>query len=147
VSASCEHRWPPAAPGPWVEGGAFHITARLIADYAEAVGEKLSEGAPAPAMFAVVYAAPAIERLMRASLAGRGPLIHGAQEFEWDAPVWAGDCIVTRARLEASEVRGAYRALRFCSISHNHARLPVSRGRWTILVPNRDSARMPAEGR
>jgi acyl dehydratase len=114
------------------------ITAELIADYAAAVGEDaiaFGEGAAAPPMFAAVYSAPAIWQAVVATVAGPGPLIHAAQEFEWYAPVRAGDRIVTRARLVEDGFDGVHRSLRFRSLSHNGCRDLVSRGLWTILVP------------
>jgi acyl dehydratase len=116
-----------------------HVTAEMIAGYAAAVGEEalpFSDGAPAPPMFAVVYAAPAVWRTVVAAVAGLTPLIHIAQELSWYAPVHAGDRIATRAWLEGSSVEGAHRTLHFCSISHNERRRLVSRGRWTILMPD-----------
>ncbi len=127
-----------STPGPWSREEEVHVTAELIAAYAAAIGEEASassSGLPAPPMFAAVYAAPAIWQTVVAAVDGSGPLIHGAQEFEWYAPVLVGDRIATRARLDGSSVDGAYRSLRFCSISRNERRRLVSRGRWTILVP------------
>ncbi len=118
------------------------VTARMIADYAAAVGEddrQFSRGAPAPEMFAAVYAAPVIRGVLLETLAGRGPLIHAAQELEWHAPVHAGDRIATRVRLEETAARAGYRSLCFCSISHNHERQLVSQARWTVLVPEGSS--------
>lgn len=126
------------APGPWCEEQEVAVTAELIAGYAAAVGEEqlaFAAGAPAPAMFAVVYAAPAIWQTVVASVEGSGPLIHAAQEFEWYAPVHAGERIATRARLERASTEGAQRTLRFRSVSRNERRRLVSRGSWTILVP------------
>ncbi len=114
------------------------VTARMIAEYAAAVGEderQFSRGARAPEMFAAVYSAPAIRGVLLEALAGRGPLIHAAQELEWHAPVHAGDRIATRVRLEETAARAGYRSLCFCSISHNHERQLVSQARWTVLVP------------
>jgi hypothetical protein len=114
------------------------VTADLIANYAAAVGEGIpafSEGIPAPPMFAAVYAAPAIWKAVIAAVDGSGPLIHAAQKFDWYAPVCAGDRITTRVRLGEKSVKGAYRTLRFRSVSHNDRRDLVSRGLWTILVP------------
>ena len=130
--------WSEEAPAKWSEENEVDITVELIADYAAAIGEEAlaySSGAPAPPMFAVVYAAPAIWWTVLAAVDGSGPLIHAAQEFEWYAPVRAGDRIATRARLERTSIDGAHRTLCFRSISRNERRGLVSRGRWTILVP------------
>jgi len=125
-------------PETWSEGHEVHVTAELIAGYAAAVGEEalaFSSGAPAPPMFAVVYAAPAVWQVVLAAAKGSGPLIHAAQELNWYAPVHAGDRIVTRARLERASGDGTHRMLRFLSVSRNERRCLVARGRWTILVP------------
>ena len=121
----------------WGREQEVEVTAELIAEYAAAVGEQpraYDRGAAAPPMFAVVYSAPAIWETMVASVEGPGPLIHAAQEFEWYAPVRAGDRIATRARLDRRDTEGAHPSLRFRSISSRGGDL-VSRGLWTILVP------------
>jgi N-terminal half of MaoC dehydratase len=126
------------APETWSEGHEVHVTVELIAGYAAAVGEEalaFSSGAPAPPMFAVVYAAPEVWQVVLAVVAGSGPLIHAAQELNWYAPVHAGDRILTRARLEQASVDGPHRMLRFASVSRNERAQLVSGGRWTILVP------------
>lgn len=122
----------------WMEEQEVRVTTDLIANYAAAVGEEtlaFGEGTPAPPMFAAVYMAPAIWKAVVATVDGSGPLIHAAQKFDWYAPVRAGDRIVTRVRLGEKSVKGGYRALRFCSVSHNDRRELVARGVWTILVP------------
>ncbi len=124
--------------GGWSEEQEVQISAEMITEYAAAVGEEalaFSKGVAAPPMFAAVYSAAAIWQLVVATVEGAGPLIHAAQEFEWYAPVRAGDRIATRARLERDSVDGARRSLSFCSVSHNERRDLVSRGLWTILVP------------
>ena len=125
------------APGEWGQEREVEITAELIAKYAAAVGERpqaFDRGAAAPPMFAVVYSAPAIWETIVATVEGPGPLIHAAQEFEWYAPVRAGDRIATRARLDREDTEGAHPSLRFRSISRRGSDV-VSRGRWTILAP------------
>jgi acyl dehydratase len=126
------------AAGAWIEEEEVQVTADLIADYAAAVGEEIlafDEGIPAPLMFAAVYMAPAVWKAVLAVADGPGPLIHAAQKFDWYAPVRAGDRITTRVRLGGKSVKGGYRTMRFRSISHNDRRDLVSRGLWTILVP------------
>jgi acyl dehydratase len=127
-----------SAPAAWGEERQVEITADLIAAYAAAVGEEqgaFADGEAAPPMFAAVYAAPAIWGAVVAAVDGPGPLIHAAQEFEWLLPVRAGDRISTGVRLAAESSRGAHRSLRFSSRSRNAERELVSRGEWTILVP------------
>ncbi len=123
--------------GEWSEEQEVRISAESITAYCRAVGEPFrafGNGAAAPPMFAAVYSAAAIWRVVVATVRGPGPLIHAAQEFEWFVPVRAGDCIFTRARFEADGARGAHRSLRFRSLSHNGRRELVARGLWTILL-------------
>lgn len=125
-----------AADG-WGREREVEITAELIAEYAAAVGERpqaFDRGAAAPPMFAVVYSAPAVWETVIATVNGPGPLIHAAQEFEWHAPVHAGDRIATRARLDREDTAGGHPSFRFRSISHRGNDL-VCEGRWTILAP------------
>lgn len=125
--------------GEWSEEQEVRIAAESIAAYCAAVGEPpraFDKGEAAPPMFAAVYSAAAIWQVVAATVRGPGPLIHAAQEFEWFAPVRACDRIVTRARLEADDVVGAHRSLRFRSLSCNDRRELVARGLWTILLPD-----------
>jgi hypothetical protein len=124
--------------GEWGPERDFDITAELIGRYAAAVGEeprRFGDGAPAPPMFAVVYAAPAVWETVVATVDGSGPLIHAAQEFEWYREVHAGDRVVTRVRLEREGVLGAHPTLHFHSVSCRGEEL-VSRGTWTIITPD-----------
>lgn len=121
----------------WGREQQVEVTAALIAEYVAAVGEEpraFDRGAAAPPMFAVVYSAPAIWEAVVATVDGSGPLIHAAQEFEWYAPVRAGDRIATRARLDRKGTAGAHPSLRFRSISRRGDDL-ISQGLWTILAP------------
>jgi N-terminal half of MaoC dehydratase len=125
------------SPGEWGPEWDFEVTAELIGRYAAVVDEEprpFGNGAPAPPMFAVVYAAPAIWETVVATVDRSRPLIHAAQEFEWFAAVHAGDRIATRARLERESATGAHPALCFRSVSRRGEEL-VSRGVWTILMP------------
>ena len=126
------------AMGEWSDEQEVRIATESISAYCVAVGEPpraFDKGAAAPPMFAAVYSAAAIWQAVVATVRGPGPLIHAAQEFEWFAPVRAGDRIATRARLEAEGVKGIHRSLHFRSLSHNGRRELVTRGLWTILVP------------
>jgi len=109
------------------------VEPEAVARYAAAIGETRL-GALAPPMFVAVYAAPAVWPLMLALAREGDPLLHFAQEFEWDAPVRAGDVIRTHAWLARSE-RGALGSFHtLASRSHNQDGEEVSRGSWTILI-------------
>jgi len=125
------------APGQWGPERGFEVTAEAIGRYAAAVGEEacpFADGAAAPPMFAVVYAAEAVWEAVVATVDGSGPVIHAAQELEWRAPVRAGDRIVTRVRLESRSAGGAHPTLYFRSVSRRGEEI-VSGGIWTILTP------------
>ncbi|HEU4393532.1 MAG TPA: MaoC family dehydratase [Solirubrobacterales bacterium] len=127
-----------SAVGEWSEEHGVDVTTEQIVDYARATGEdvlRFEQDGVAPPMFAVIYAAPAVWRTVLGCLRGEGPVIHAAQELEWFAPVRAGDRIATRARLDHEAVDGGKRTLRFRSVSHNGGGELVSRGLWTVLVP------------
>jgi acyl dehydratase len=126
------------AMGEWSEQHEIDVTVKQIVAYAHAIGEEVlpfERGCAAPPMFAVIYAAPALWQTVLDCLSGAGPVIHAAQELEWYAPVRAGDRIATRARLDHEATDGGNRTLRFRSISHNGSGELVSRGLWTIFVP------------
>jgi len=61
-------------------------------------------------------------------------MVHGAQDFEWGAPVVAGDEITTVASVKdisEADGRGYYV---FESISTNQRGEQVCRGTWTNIV-------------
>ena len=120
-----------------------------IREYARAVGETnpvhLDVAAAraagysdvvAPPMFAVVYSAPSV-----------GPpifdpdielnfamMVHGGQEFEWEAPVVAGDEIETVASVKDISERDGRGYYVFESVSTNQRGEQVCRGTWTNIV-------------
>jgi acyl dehydratase len=127
----------------------YAVGREKIREYARAVGEsdpvhldvEAARAAGysdlvAPPMFAVVYSSPAV-----------GPpifdpdielnfamMVHGAQDFEWGAPVVAGDEITTVASVKdisEADGRGYYV---FESISTNQRGEQVCRGTWTNIV-------------
>ena len=126
-----------AAPE-WSRETVVEVGAGQIAAYAEVVGEEPADyegGAPAPPMFAVVYSAPAIWQAVLAEVEFGAMLVHAAQEFEWLAPVLAGDRIATAVRLAEEAPLGGHRGMLFDSVSRNAGGELVSRGRWTIISP------------
>ena len=137
------------AVGKTYEPVLYAVGREKIREYARAVGEEnpvhLDVAAArsggyadvvAPPMFAVVYSAPAMgptifdpEIEMNFAM-----MVHGAQEFEWDAPVVAGDEISTTASVKdisEADGRGYYV---FESVSTNQRGEEVCRGTWTNIV-------------
>jgi acyl dehydratase len=90
----------------------------------------------APPMFVSVYAGPVFrEALWSPELAvDRRLTVHGGQEFEWKAPVVAGDELTTIARAIGDEITGANRFIVIETSTTNQDRRPVSTGRWTVIV-------------
>jgi acyl dehydratase len=90
----------------------------------------------APPMFAAVYCAPAIGPAIVDPEVGIdfARMVHGAQEFEWHAPVVAGDEIATEATLEDKAERGGLSFFTFRTVSTNQRGETVCEGRWTNIV-------------
>ena len=90
----------------------------------------------APPMFAAVYCGPAIGSAILDPEAGIDftRMVHGAQEFEWHAPVVAGDEITTTAELEDKGERGGLSFFVFRTVSTNGRGETVCEGRWTNIV-------------
>jgi acyl dehydratase len=90
----------------------------------------------APPMFAAVYCAPAIGPAILDPEVGIdfARMVHGAQRFEWDAPVVAGDEITTEAALEERSERGGLSFFVFRTTSTNQRGETVCVGRWTNIV-------------
>ena len=137
------------AIGKTYEPVVYAVGREKIKEYARAVGEtepvylevKAARAAGyadvvAPPMFAVVYSAPSVgppifDPEIELNFA---MMVHGAQEFEWAAPVVAGDEITTTASVKdisEQDGRGYYV---FESVSINQRGEQVCRGTWTNLV-------------
>jgi len=127
----------------------YAVGREKIREYARAVGETNPvhldleaaraagyEDLVAPPMFAVVYSGPSVgppifDPEIELNFA---MMVHGAQEFEWGAPVVAGDEITTTASvmsISEEDGRGYYV---FESISTNQRGERVCRGTWTNIV-------------
>ena len=127
----------------------YAVGREKIREYARAVGEsdpvhldvEAARAAGysdlvAPPMFAVVYSSPAVgppifDPEIELNFA---MMVHGAQDFEWGAPVVAGDEITTVASVKdisEADGRGYYV---FESISTNQRGEQVCRGTWTNIV-------------
>jgi len=127
----------------------YAVGREKIREYARAVGETnpihLDERAAreaghadviAPPMFAVVYSSPSVapslfdpEVEMNFAM-----MVHGGQEFEWGAPVVAGDEIETVARVKDISERDGRGYYVFESVSTNQRGEQVCRGTWTNIV-------------
>ena len=90
----------------------------------------------APPMFAAVYCAPAIGPVLLDPEVGLdfARMVHGAQRFDWHAPVVAGDEITTEARHETTDERGGLTFFVFTTRSVNQRGELVCEGRWTNIV-------------
>ena len=90
----------------------------------------------APPMFAAVYCAPAVGPAILDPEVGLdfARMVHGAQRFDWHAPVVAGDEITTEAAHEDTSERGGLKFFVFTTRSVNQRGELVSEGRWTNIV-------------
>lgn len=105
----------------------FELQAARAAGYSDLV---------APPMFVSVYAGPAFrEALWSPALAvDRRLTVHGGQEFEWKAPVVAGDELTTTARVVSDEQKTAGRLIVIETTTINQGEQVVTVGRWTVFV-------------
>jgi acyl dehydratase len=105
----------------------FDLEAARAAGYADVV---------APPMFAVVYSAPAVAPALFDPAVGMdfARMVHGGQEFVWDAPVVAGDEIATTASVKSISDRGEMRFFVFESVSENQRGERVCTATWTNIV-------------
>jgi len=90
----------------------------------------------APPMFAAVYCSPAIGPAILDPDVGIdfARMVHGAQRFEWHAPVVAGDEITTEAAHESTDERGGLKFFVFTTRSTNQDGELVCEGTWTNIV-------------
>jgi acyl dehydratase len=102
------------------------VAAARAAGYADVV---------APPMFVVVYALAAVTRALRDPALGIDfrRVVHGAQAFEWDLPVVAGDMIVTAARIGEVTRKDTLTFHEVLTVSHNGRGEQVSSGTWTNI--------------
>jgi acyl dehydratase len=103
------------------------VEAARAAGYADVV---------APPMFAVVYSGPAIAPGIFDPEVGidLARMVHGGQEFVWEAPVVAGDEIETTASVKDISDRGEMRFFVFKSVSRNQRGETVCTATWTNIV-------------
>jgi acyl dehydratase len=90
----------------------------------------------APPMFAVVYSAPSVgPPIFDSDLEiNFAMMVHGGQQFEWGAPVVAGDEITTTASVKDISERDGRGYYVFESVSNNQRGEQVCRGTWTQIV-------------
>ncbi len=138
-----------AAVGTTYPPTTYAVGREKIREYASAVGETnplhLDPEAArtagyadvvAPPMFAVVYSSPAVAAAIFAPEVGLdfARMVHGAQEFAWDAPVVAGDEITTEASVQDISERGEMAFYVFETRSRNQHGETVCTGTWTNIV-------------
>lgn len=140
----------------------YEVGGEKVREYAEVVGEawaagrrppgRSGAGAPplvAPAMFCVVYLAPAIAPAIFDPELGidHARFVHGAQRFEWGEPVRAGDLITTSCRLVDAYAREAGDFYELESVSVNQRGSETVRASYTGIVraPRRGSSPAPAQ--
>jgi acyl dehydratase len=127
----------------------YAVGREKVREYAYATGETDSRcldlqqardsGFPdllAPPMFAAVYCAPAVGPAILDPEVGLdfARMVHGAQRFEWHAPVVAGDEITTEAAHESTDERGGLTFFVFTTRSTNQDGELVCEGTWTNIV-------------
>ena len=127
----------------------YAVGREKIREYASAVGETDpvhldTEAARragyadvvAPPMFAVVYCAPGITPAIFDPEVGLdfARMVHGAQDFRWDALVVAGDEVTTEVEVSDISERGGMAFYVFETRSSNQRGEPVCTGTWTNIV-------------
>lgn len=127
----------------------YAVGREKIREYAEAVGETNSlyldldaaraaghDDLVAPPMFAVIYAGRAVwPALLDPELElNFAMLVHGAQEFNWERLVIAGDEIATEVSVASIENRRGLGIYVLQSRSANQRGEPVCTGTWTNIV-------------
>ncbi len=87
-------------------------------------------------MFAVVYSAPVMAPAIFDPEVGINfaTMVHGGQEFEWGAPVVAGDEITTTATVKDISERNGMGFYVFETVSKNQDGDTVCTAKWTNIV-------------
>ncbi|MGO9490434.1 MAG: MaoC family dehydratase N-terminal domain-containing protein [Solirubrobacteraceae bacterium] len=138
-----------SAVGKTYEPVTYAVGREKIREYARAVGESNPvhldldaaraagyDDLVAPPMFAVVFSAPAVgppifDPEIELNFA---MMVHGGQQFEWGAPVVAGDEVTTTASVKDITEDGGRGYYVFESVSVNQRGEEVCRGTWTNIV-------------
>jgi acyl dehydratase len=127
----------------------YAVGREKVREYAHAVGETNPlhldpeaareagyKDVVAPPMFCVVYASPGVMPAMFDPEVGMNfaMMVHGGQEFEWGAPVVAGDEISTQASVQDISERDGRGFYVFETVSTNQDGEQVCKGTWTQIV-------------
>ena len=127
----------------------YAVGREKVREYARAVGETNPlyldvdaareagyDDVVAPPMFAVVYGMPSVMRLLFDDEIGIdfSRLLHGGQDFEWDALVVAGDEIGTSVEVKEIYERAGNTFYVFESTSTNQRGETVCVGTWRNIV-------------
>jgi acyl dehydratase len=90
----------------------------------------------APPMFAAVYSRMAVAQPLLDPEVGIdfARMVHGAQEFEWDRLVTAGEELVTTAAVKEVGERGELEFFVIETVTSDAAGERVCRGTWTHIV-------------
>jgi acyl dehydratase len=127
----------------------YAVGREKVKEYAAAVGETNPvhldveaaraagyDDVVAPPMFAVVYSAPVMGPAILDPQVGinLAAMVHGGQEFAWEAPVVAGDEITTEASVKDISERNGMGFYVFETVSRNQRGETVCRGTWTNIV-------------
>ncbi|MDP9188610.1 MAG: MaoC family dehydratase N-terminal domain-containing protein [Actinomycetota bacterium] len=127
----------------------YEVGLEKIREYANAVGESgalhhdreaaMAAGfrdLVAPAMFCVVYSAPAMGPAILDPEVGinLATMLHGGQEFEWGEPVCSGDVITTTPRCAEIYEKVGNGFYVFETVSSNQDGAETVRGTWTNIV-------------
>jgi acyl dehydratase len=127
----------------------YEVGREKIREYANAVGETNPvyhdpdaaqeagfRNVVAPPMFCVVYSAPAMGPAIVDPEVGinLAAMVHGSQEFEWGAPVCAGDVITTTPRLADLREKDGMSFYVFESESTNQDGDRTVKATWTNIV-------------
>jgi acyl dehydratase len=137
------------AVGKTYEPVSYAVGREKVREFASAVGEEAprhhdAEAAReagyddvlAPPMFVVVYTSRAMVPALFDPEVGIdfARMVHGGQEFVWDAPVVAGDEITTEVEVKDVSERGGLEFYVFESRSTNQDGATVCTGKWTNIV-------------
>lgn len=110
------------APGTVIEEWQFDVEAGKLREFARAVKAPMEDGQAevAPPTFTVVASADFVERLVTGILSlDRSRTVHGEQDYEYFAPIHAGDTLICRATLLSDEKKtgrrgGRMRVIKVC---------------------------------
>lgn len=118
-----------------------HVTERMIRDYAEATGDKHLWHVGGAPPFGGAVAHPAMATIFSTRLLGRSGIdrpsggIHAKHEYEFLAPVRAGQTLTTTGRIVEKYIRRERKYVVCDALTVDEAGRPVARCRYTQAVP------------